>query len=357
MSVDLEDRLREMYAAVTAQTVVDDPVSQTVDGSVAAAPPSNRPRLLALAVVAAVLIGAVVFIAVQSRSAAPAVVPEPPAATGDRMFALPGFTRLDGFGLDGTRIATLGDVIALGWVDGFPGVPDMSTTDEVSAVRWTGANGASITMLSAAARGLVPATGTSTSALLNGAVAEVSDANGSTIAAWREPKGPLIGVQVTAGGIDAQLRWLFANVWTVDRTLFDIATSHAGFLTSASSSSFAGFDPWRPPGPDFGVRIRMEGSAQNGLRVTTGIDGGMSYGDAAMCEARTLPGSSDRRRVLLISNMAVQSFTVHPRDGDAFTVPAGQYPGSSRWRFTTVLLPEPPGSAASATVTCEGATP
>jgi hypothetical protein len=331
VSTDLEDRLRQMYSAVTDQTVVDDPppaplVEQTADHG---GRPS-RSKVLAIVAGAAMLVVALVYVVGRERNTTPV---KPPVtigpAIGPRIYALPMFLNVpDAFGYDSARIEPLGEI---DWLDGFPGVPGVSDDTQVGAVSYSGPNGGVYATVSAPAPDLEPEPGDDTMQLPNGAVAQVTTSGAGAAAtitvAWREPGGPLVGVSVPA--VDTStLELLVSNVWIVDRTLWDQATAHAGFL-DASANGTAGFDTWTPPGPRIGATIALRGSLQSRLSLATGLSGTMSYGPDVSCWAQQTVDSSDGRRLLLIANGPIDSFTVQPRNGDAV----------------------------SSTVRCEGATP
>lgn len=342
MSIDLEDRLRTMYAAVADTTEVRDELVPVADD----APPSHRSigrrGAVALIAAAAVLIVALVLVVTRHRSAAPA------APLKDRPFAVATWVP-DGFGFtnstQNTQPATT--------IHGFGGIPVRVATSVYS-----GPNSHLISVSSPVGGTVAPIHGTRAVTLASGAVAQLTRDGEFVTVAWAQPGGHAASVYAQGITDDDAIR-IAVNVWWVTEPMWQQITEKAGFRSLV-------LDAWNPPGTGgSSLTLSMRGSMQKGFRLTYDVGGGSvapapfqpgPYTD--VCQWTRRGGLPDDPLVILSASTAVAGFHVTLPNGTTTDVVAGMPPGMPSGRVAVILVPpekgEPPNDIR---VQCIGAHP
>ena len=210
MSTDLENRLRSMYAAVTSTTEVDESVIATVS-----APPFDRRsrRRVAVLVAAVAIVIAVVGFLVARRSDT-----QPAAPMDGRPFAIPMWLPED-FGLDGTAVADMS-----GPIEGF----DPPTTAFNARMKFNGAEGRMVWIISVDADGLTATPTGETTLLADGTIAQW-DVEPFRRLTWTLPTGQAVLVQGSGPEVSKEeLTEIASSLWYVDRATWDAITAKAG---------------------------------------------------------------------------------------------------------------------------------
>jgi hypothetical protein len=311
MSIDLEDRLRAMYAAVADTTEVRDDLVSIADHPVVAHRSIGRRRVVALIAVAAVLIVGLVVVVTHHRKATPA------APLKDRPFAVATWVP-EGFAF---RDATP-DVQPNTELRGFPGV-----SVGVSFAEYGGASSHRIVVGTARSAAASPTPGTRSVTLTSGVVAQVTRDTEFVTVAWVQPGG--YATSIYAQGItDDDAIGLANSTWWVTPAMWQQLNAKAGFPQLQ-------LDAWHPPG-DAGssITFHMLGSVQEGFRLTTdgfsiSLGGSTPSGRTGPVCTSHWPGRSDTdQRMLLFGNGTVTGFRVTLYDGTTQDVEAGMPPGA-----------------------------
>jgi len=333
MSVDLEERLRTMYAAVADTTEVrEEPVAV---GDVPEPHRSiGRRRAVALVAVAAVLIVGLVVVVTRHRSA------EPAAPLKDRPFAVLTWVP-NGFAFANATP----DVQPNTGLRGFPGQPAGVTFAE-----YDGASAHRIIVSTARSGAIAPTPGTGSVSLTSGAVAQFTRDTEFVTVAWVQPGG--YATSIYAQGItDDDAIGIANGIWFVTPPMWQQLTAKAGFPQLQ-------LDAWHPPG-DAGssITFHMSGSVQKGFMLTTG-GLGFTFGGSPMwrstgpkCSSQWLGRSETDRRVLLFGNGTTDGFRVTLPDGSTRDVEAAAPPGLPVHIGGTVI--DAPRSYLSGTVETE----
>jgi hypothetical protein len=313
MSIDLEDRLRTMYATVADTTEVRDDLVPIADHPVATQRWIGRRRVVAMIAVAAVLIVGLVVVVTHHRKATPAA---PNALLKDRPFAVATWVP-EGFAFkDATP-----DVQPNTELRGFPGV-----SVGVSFAEYGGASSHWIVVGTARSAAASPTRGTRSVTLTSGVVAQVTRDTEFVTVAWMQPGG--YATSIYAHGItDDDAIGLANSSWWVTPAMWQQLTSKAGFPQMQ-------LDAWHPPG-DAGssITFHMSGSVQKGFALTTGSLGYTFGGSPPSgrtgpeCSSQWLGRSETDQRVLLFGNGTVTGFRVTLPGGSTRDVKAAAPPG------------------------------
>jgi hypothetical protein len=341
MSIDLEERLRTMYAAVADTTEVREELVAVGD-----VPEPHRSigrrRAVALVAVAAVLIVGLVVVVTHHRSA------EPAAPLKDRPFAVATWVP-EGFGIDQT----------IPYVNPGPGIHGFDDSWKgVSFTRYTGPSFHDIIVATARHGSVPPLPGTRTVTLASGAVAQLTRNGEFVTVAWVQPGG--YATSVYAQGItDNDAVKIAVNIWWVTEQMWQQVTAKAGFPSLV-------LDAWTPPGAGGSTfTLTMRGSLQKGFAQTYEVQGGTiasapyepgPYTD--VCQWNHRGGLTHDAIVILSASVGVEAFRVTLPDGTTTDVVAGMPPGMPSGRVATIVVHPKKGEAPNdIRVQCIGANP
>jgi hypothetical protein len=313
MSIELEDRLRTMYATVADTTEVGDDLVSIADHPVAAQRSIGRRRVVALIAVAAVLIVGLVVVVTHHRKATPAA---PSALLKDRPFAVATWLP-EGFAFRDATPAVQPNTA----LPGFPGLPT-----GVSFAEYEGPSSHRIVVSTARSAAASPTPGTGSVNLTSGAVAQLTRDTEFVTVAWVQPGG--YATSIHAQGItDDDAIGIANSIWFVTPPMWQDLTAKAGFPQLQ-------LDVWNPPG-DAGssITFHMSGSTQKGFALTTGSLG-FTFGGSPLwgrtgpkCSSQWLGRSETDQRVLLFGNGTVTGFRVTLPGGSTRDVEAAAPPG------------------------------
>lgn len=331
MSIELDDfetRLREMYAAVAATTVVDDPVLDADDGlHPLAADPSLRPRrspLVAIAAVAllAAVIAAVAVLVARRDDAVPA------GPMDGRPFAIPMWMPED-MGLDRAAV-----------IDSSGPLTGMQQSEPVLSARlkYDGANGRIVFIHSADALGLTPLPTGETVVLDDGTVAQWSTDPFPQLT-WTLATGQAVAVM--GGGTEVskdELTRIASSLWYVDRATWDRVTAKDGYV-------HGDFQRWRVPSDGTNVDLVVTGSLRQtlppyGLRLQTASTGMDYQARTESCTAwATFDGADDKDVVYVAPSTATAVRATGP-NGEVVEAPVAMAPGLPLFRWAAISFPD-----------------
>ena len=320
---DLESRLRDMYAAVAAATVVDDPVLETVP---AARPEPPARRRVALLVAAAVIVIAAVGFLVSRRGDA-----QPAGPMDNRPFAIPMWMPSN-MGLDGTALLAVNDV----------GPAFSPPTRALTAtMKYTGPNDRIVFINSFDAKGVSAIPAGSTVVLPDGTVAQWDDRSLPHLA-WTLPTGQ--GVSVTSAGPEVtkdELVQIASSLWYVDRATWNAVTAKSGYTSRD-------FQKWRIPGERAGVELLVTGSMRGSdpfrhlsLRTgSTGTDYQPPRRDCSVWSPFDGPSNED----VLVFQVTADAIAVQVTgpNGETVEAPVVMAPGLPMYRWVAIAFPDAP---------------